>query len=186
MGIIEIIVIAIGLAMDAFAVAVSKGISIKNINIKTVLIISIYFGSFQALMPIIGYILGVNFEAYVIQIDHWIAFILLSYIGISMIKEAFSKEDNDNPDLRLKTMLTLAIATSIDALAIGITFAFLKVDIVSSSAIIGIITFIISSLGVIIGNKFRGTYGKKAELLGGLILILIGVKILLEHLNIIH
>lgn len=182
MGIIEIIMIAIGLAMDAFAVAVSKGISIKNINSKSILIISIYFGVFQALMPILGYLLGVNFETYVVQIDHWIAFILLSYIGISMMKEAFGKEDNSNEDLSIKAMLPLAIATSIDALAIGITFAFLQVNIISSSAIIGTITFAISCMGVIVGNKFRGTYGKKAELLGGVILIIIGIKILIEHL----
>ena len=184
MGIIEIFLIGLGLAMDAFAVSICRGLSVKKINLKKICVIGSYFGIFQAGMPALGYFLGKSFETYVIQIDHWIAFILLSFIGINMIREALSKEiEENNSDLSFKTMLILAVATSIDALAVGITFAFLKVDIMLSSLIIGITTFIISSIGVIIGNKFGNKYGKRAELFGGIILIIIGAKILLEHLG---
>ena len=183
MVIIEIIMIAIGLAMDAFAVSICKGLSLKELNKKSILIIGLYFGIFQALMPVLGYFLGKNFEGYVILIDHWITFVLLGYIGANMIREALSKEKEDiNDNLDLKTMLSLAIATSIDAFAIGITFAFLQADIILSAFLIGTITFIISCFGVIIGNKFRGTYGKKAKFIGGIVLIIIGIKILIEHL----
>lgn len=183
MGNLEIFLIAIGLAMDAFAVSICKGLSIKKINLKKICVIGAYFGIFQAGMPVIGYLLGKRFESFVIQIDHWIAFILLGFIGVNMIREALSKEiEENNDDLGFKTMIILSIATSIDALAIGITFAFLRVDILFSALITGIITFVISSLGVVIGNKFGSTYGKKAEFFGGLILIIIGIKILFEHL----
>ena len=186
MGIIEILLIAIGLAMDAFAVSVCKGLSMKKLCLKKTIIIGLYFGIFQALMPVIGYCLGVAFKDLVTQIDHWIAFILLGFIGINMLKEAFDKDSegcNDNVDFR--TMFVLAVATSIDALAIGITFAFLQVNVLIAILMIGIITFILSMIGVKIGNKFGNKYEKKAEIVGGLILILMGIKILLEHLGII-
>lgn len=181
---IGITLIAIGLAMDAFAVSVCKGLSMKKINFKKLLVIALYFGIFQAVMPIIGYFLGESFESLVTSIDHWIAFILLLFIGINMLKEAFGKseEDNKNDDTSFKTMIILAVATSIDALAVGITFAFLEINIFIIGAIIGVITFIISAIGVIIGNKFGDKYEKRAEIFGGVILILMGIKILLEHL----
>lgn len=186
MGVIEIILIGIGVAMDAFAVAVCKGLSIKRLEWRKAIIVAMYFGVFQALMPVIGYILGTAFEELVTKIDHWIAFILLGFIGANMIKEAFSKEEecvNDKVDF--KTMSVLAIATSIDALAVGITFAFLRTNIIFSVSVIGVVTFIISLIGVKIGNKFGSKYESKAEFAGGLILILMGLKILLEHLEII-
>lgn len=185
MQFLEIVMIAIGLAMDAFAVSICKSLSIKKTNIKSIVIIALYFGIFQAFMPILGYNLGKSFESYVVQIDHWITFILLSFIGINMIREAFNNENQNNEDISYKTMLPLAIATSIDALAVGITYAFLNVNIVISSTIIGVTTFIISGIGVIIGGKIGNTYGKKAEFIGGLMLIFIGIKILIEHLQII-
>lgn len=186
MGIVEILLISVGLAMDAFAVSICKGLSMKSMSWKKALIIGIYFGVFQAGMPIIGYFLGSTFTEFVTNIDHWIAFILLGFIGIGMIKEAFSKESeslNDNVDF--KSMIILAIATSIDALAIGITFAFLNVNIILAFSSIGIITFILSVIGVKIGNVFGDKYENKAQFTGGLILILLGIKILLEHLGIL-
>lgn len=186
MGILEIFLIGVGLSMDAFAVSVCKGLSMKKLDWKKAIIIALYFGVFQAVMPVIGYLLGTTFESLVTQIDHWIAFILLGIIGANMIKEALGKEsENSNDKVDFKTMIVLAIATSIDALAVGITFAFLKTKLVSSVTIIGVITFVLSLLGVKIGNKFGDKYEKKAEFLGGVILILIGVKILKEHLGII-
>ena len=187
MGIIEIFFIGIGLAMDAFAVSICKGLSMRKLDISKMIIIGAYFGIFQALMPLIGYLLGTSFEALVTQIDHWIAFILLAIIGVNMIIEALGKDEESNhtDSVDFKEMIILAIATSIDALAVGITFAFLKVDIIKSILIIGITTFIISMIGVIIGNNFGNKYEKKAELAGGIILIFIGLKILLEHLGII-
>ena len=170
--------------MDAFAVSICKGLSMKKLYLKNIIIIALYFGIFQMLMPIIGYFLGSTFQNFVINIDHWIAFILLSGIGINMIKEAKEKE-NYNDKIDLKTMSILAIATSIDALAVGITFAFLETNIIKAVLIIGIITFFISLLGVKIGNKFGDKFQDKAEIIGGAVLILIGIKILLEHLNII-
>lgn len=186
MKVLEIILIAIGLAMDAFAVSVCKGLSMKKMSWKNAIIIGAYFGIFQAVMPVIGYFLGSTFESLVTQIDHWIAFILLSCIGGNMLKEAFSKDKEECDDsIDFKTMIVLAIATSIDALAIGITFAFLKVNLLFSVITIGLITFILSIIGVKIGNKFGDKYEKKAEVAGGIILILMGIKILLEHLGII-
>ena len=178
MGVIELLLLSIGLAMDAFAVSVCKGISMKKMNWKKACIIGLWFGGFQALMPTIGYFLGSAFESLVTNIDHWIAFILLGIIGGNMIKEAFCKEKEDeesNDDISFKTMFVLAVATSIDALAIGITFAFLKVNLLLA----------ISIIGTKVGNKFGSKYEKKAELAGGIILILIGIKILLEHLGIL-
>lgn len=186
MELFEILVIAIGLAMDAFAVSVCKGLSMKKIDWKKAIIIAVYFGTFQALMPVFGYFLGSSFSAFVQKVDHWIAFILLSIIGVNMIKESTDDElekRNDNVDF--KTMVVLAIATSIDALAVGVTFAFFEVNILLAISIIGIITFILSIFGVIIGNKFGDKFQNKAELTGGIILIIIGLKILLEHLGIL-
>lgn len=186
MGILTIIIIAIGLAMDAFAVSICKGLSMKKMSWKKGLIIGGYFGFFQALMPLVGYLLGIGFQDKVTGIDHWIAFILLGIIGINMIKEALSKEEEEkNDSVDFKEMIVLAIATSIDALAVGITMAFLEVNIALAITIIGIITFAISVIGVKIGNIFGNKYEKKAELAGGIILILMGIKILLEHLGII-
>ena len=186
MTIIEIILIAIGLAMDAFAVSICKGLSMKKMSWKKALIVGAYFGIFQGLMPVIGYFLGSTFEALVTQIDHWIAFILLTLIGANMLKEAFGKEcESCNDSVDFKTMIMLAIATSIDALAIGISFAFLKTNIILAALVIGSITFAICVIGVKIGNKFGNKYEKKAEIAGGLILVFMGIKILLEHLSII-
>lgn len=186
MGVLEIILIAIGLAMDAFAVSICKGLSMKKMSWKKAVIIGGYFGIFQGIMPLIGYLLGTSFESLVTKIDHWIAFGLLVFIGINMLKEAFANEtENCNDNVDFKTMIILALATSIDALAVGITFAFLKTNIIVASLIIAVITFIISVIGVKIGNKFGDKYERKAETVGGLILILMGIKILLEHLSII-
>ena len=186
MGLAEIILISISLAMDAFAVSICKGLSMQKMNWKKAIIIGLYFGIFQALMPTIGYFLGVGFESLVTTIDHWIVFILLAFIGGNMIKESFSEEEFCDSDLSFQSMIILAVATSIDALAVGITFAFLEINIILAISLIGIITFILSIIGVKIGNRFGNKYESKAELAGGLILILIGLKILLEHLNIIN
>lgn len=186
MGIIELLLISIGLGMDAFAVAVCKGISMKKMEWKKAVVIGLYFGSFQGIMPLLGFILGKGFENIVTSIDHWIAFTLLVIIGLNMIREAFSKDKEKMDDsICFKSMIVLAIATSIDALAIGITFAFLKVNILLAVFKIGIITFLLSMIGTKLGNKFGDKYGDKAELIGGIILIIIGTKILLEHLNIL-
>ena len=186
MGAIEILLISIGLAMDAFAVSVCKGLAMKKMNWKKAAIIGLYFGIFQAVMPVIGYFLGNTFEIFITYVDHWVAFILLVGIGINMVKEAFNKEsENRNDNVDMKTMLVLSIATSIDALAIGITFAFLNVNLILAVALIGVITFILAVIGTKIGNRFGDKYQNKAELVGGIILVLLGIKILLEHLNII-
>lgn len=186
MGIFELLVIGIGLAMDAFAVSVCKGLSMKKMNWKSAIIIASYFGIFQAGMPIIGYLLGTTFSGFVESVDHWIAFILLAIIGGNMIKESTDDEiEKRNDRIDIKTMALLAIATSIDALAIGVTFAFFKTDLVKAITIIGLITFALSILGVKIGNRFGDKFQNKAELTGGIILIIIGLKILIEHLGII-
>lgn len=187
MELIEILLIGIGLSMDAFAVSICKGFSIKKLNLKKSFTVGLYFGGFQALMPLIGYFLGSVFTNFVTAIDHWIAFILLSLIGGNMIIETLKSNGNENYDdsLDFKTMLILAIATSIDALAVGITFAFLNVNVGIAVSLIGLITFIISFIGVNIGNKFGSKYGNKAQILGGIVLIIIGIKILIEHLGIL-
>ena len=185
MSFIELFLIAVGLSMDAFAVSVCKGLSVKRLSPKHALIVGIYFGGFQFLMPVIGYLLGFRFEHIITNIDHWIAFVLLAFIGGNMIKESFGESEELNDDFSFKTMLMMAVATSIDALAVGITFAFLSVRILPAAGLIGITTFIISGAGIYIGNVFGAKYKSKAELAGGVILILIGVKILLEHLGII-
>ena len=172
--------------MDAFAVSVCKGISMKKMNWKKAIIIGLYFGGFQALMPTIGYFLGSAFQSLITSIDHWIAFILLGIIGGGMIKEAFEDDkENVNDDVGFKTMIILAIATSIDALAVGITFAFLNANLILAVSLIGIITFVISVIGTKIGNRFGDKYERKAEMVGGIILIFLGIKILLEHIGII-
>lgn len=186
MDILEVAFIGISLAMDAFAVSVCKGLSMKKFDWKKAIIIGLYFGGFQGLMPIFGYSLGASFTNLVYSIDHWMAFILLAAIGGDMIKSSFDdevKKRNDKVDF--KTMIVLAIATSIDALAIGITFAFLEVNLIYAVCFIGIVTFILSVLGVKIGNKFGDKFQNKAELFGGSVLILIGLKVLLEHLGVI-
>ena len=172
--------------MDAFAVAVCKGLSVRKLRLKNYVSVGAWFGGFQALMPFIGYLLGSAFEKYIISIDHWIAFILLSLIGINMIKESFENEEEECSSFAVRDMFPLAVATSIDALAIGVTFALLPdVNIGIAISFIGITTFIISALGVKIGNIFGAKYKSKAEIAGGVILIFMGIKILLEHLNVI-
>lgn len=186
MGVVELLLLSIGLAMDAFAVSICKGISMKKMNWKKAIIIGLYFGGFQALMPTLGFFLGAAFQSLITSIDHWIAFALLTIIGGGMIKESFDDDsENKNDDVSFKTMIVLAIATSIDALAVGITFAFLNVNLVLAVSLIGIITFILSVVGTKIGNRFGDKYERKAELVGGIILVLLGVKILLEHLGVI-
>ncbi len=187
MGIFELFFIAVGLAMDAFAVSICKGLNMTKINYKNAGIIALFFGVFQAGMPLIGYFLGSNFQKYIESIDHWIAFGLLAFIGGQMIFEVCRGEedeavDENGDELDIRQLFMLAIATSIDALAVGITLALLQgTSVWISVSIIGIITFIISFAGVIIGNKFGNKYEKKAELAGGIILILIGIKIVFDH-----
>ena len=184
MSLFTLFVTAVGLCMDAFAVSICKGLAMKKLSWKKALIIGLWFGGFQALMPSVGYLLGSRFEKYVTSIDHWIAFVLLALIGINMIREALSgEEENANDSVDFKTMLLLAIATSIDALAVGVTYAFLQVRIVPAVSFIGIITFSLSIVGVKIGNVFGLKYKTKAEIAGGVILLLMGTKILLEHLG---
>lgn len=187
MSFFELFLLAVGLSMDAFAVSICEGLSMKKLNLKRAGILALFFGGFQAGMPLIGYLLGKNFQQYITSIDHWIAFLLLLIIGGSMIKESFDKDEEkkENKKFCLKYVSVLAIATSIDALAVGITFAFLQVRIVPAVCLIGIITFLLSFIGVKIGNVFGSKYKSKAELLGGIILIIIGIKILVEHLGII-
>lgn len=184
MGLIELFLIAVGLSMDAFAVSVCKGLAMPKCTFKKAAIVGLWFGGFQALMPAIGYVLGAQFQETIASIDHWIAFVLLALIGGNMIHEALDNDEEEaDASLNVKTMFLLAVATSIDALAIGITFAFLKVNIIPAVCFIGIVTFIISFAGVKIGNVFGVRYKNKAEIVGGIILILLGLKILLEHLG---
>ena len=182
----ELFVIALGLSMDAFAVAICKGLSMKRMSWKNAVITGLYFGGFQAGMPLIGYFLGTSFRDMITSIDHWIAFILLGLIGAGMIKEALGEEEEGQNDcFDVKTMVPLAVATSIDALAIGVTFAFLNVNIVPAVSLIGVTTFLFGIIGVKIGNVYGLKFKAKAELAGGIILILMGFKILLEHLGVI-
>lgn len=186
MGIGELFILAIGLSMDAFAVAVCKGLAMERISLKNAGIVGLWFGGFQALMPLIGYLLGYSFSDAIQSVDHWIAFALLGLIGLNMIKESRSWETEEACGcLAFKEMFTMAVATSIDALAVGITFAFLTVDILPAVSLIGVTTFILSMAGVKVGSVFGAKYKSKAELAGGIILILLGTKILLEHLGII-
>lgn len=186
----EILVIGVGLSMDAFAVAVCKGLNMRKLNLKQGTVIALFFGVFQAGMPLLGWLLGKQFQQYITKVDHWIVFILLTLIGGNMIREAIKGEEEcedigADEALDIKELTILAIATSIDALAIGITFAFLQVNIVPAVTLIGVITFVIALTGVVIGNYFGVKYKEKAEFAGGIILVLMGIKILLEHLGIL-
>lgn len=186
MGFAELLVLAVGLSMDAFAVAVCKGLSIRELKLRHAAIVGAWFGAFQALMPAVGWLLGSAFADRIAAIDHWIAFVLLALIGGNMIREALSSEEEErDPSLAPMAMLLLAVATSIDALAVGVTFAFLRVDILPAVTLIGVCTFLLSALGVKIGNLFGARYKSRAELAGGVVLVLIGLKILLEHLNVL-
>ena len=191
MGFIEFFLTGIGLSMDAFAVAICKGLGMRKVNYKQMLLIALFFGGFQALMPLLGWLLGRQFEQYITSVDHWIAFTLLVLIGANMLREARKGDDTTDAEtvydapLPLGQLLLMAIATSIDALAVGISFAFLGVNIWLAIAIIGMTTFLISAAGVFIGNRFGNRYEKRATIAGGIILILLGVKILLEHLGVI-
>ncbi len=185
MGIIELLVIAVGLSMDAFAISICKGLSVRRLEPRHGVIMGLYFGGFQALMPLVGYFLGRQFESLITSIDHWIAFVLLALIGLNMIRESRGDAEELNDSFTPKTMLPLAIATSIDALAVGITFAFLQVTIIPAVTFIGVITFIFGFVGVRIGHVFGAKFKSKAEFLGGLVLVLMGLKILLEHTGII-
>lgn len=189
MGLTELVLISSGLAMDAFSVAVCKGLSMRKINYTGGFLTAFFFGIFQAVMPVIGYFLGSRFEDYITSYSHWIAFILLGFIGGKMVYESINETEENNAEseyrLNLKELFILSVATSIDALAVGIIFATEKVNIVLSVSIIGVITFILSFIGIVIGNKFGSKYEKKAEIAGGTVLILIGLKILLEGLKII-
>jgi putative Mn2+ efflux pump MntP len=190
MGFIELFLIAVGLSMDAFAVSLCKGLNMRKINYRHAAIISLFFGGFQAIMPLIGWALGKSFANYIIAFDHWIAFALLVIIGGKMLLEGIKKDESEgdcgcDEALDVKELFILAIATSIDALAVGISFAFLQVSILPAAALIGVTTFGLSFAGVAIGNRFGAKFQNKAEIAGGVILILIGVKILLEHLGIL-
>lgn len=186
MSIIELFILAVGLSMDAFAVSVCKGLSLGEIKLKHMIIAGAWFGGFQALMPLIGYMAGYRFNTLVDRYDHWIAFALLLIIGINMIREAIGgEEENVDASMGVRTMLLMAVATSIDALAVGITFAFLDVNIVPAVSFIGAVTFILSAVGVKVGSMFGYRYKSKAEICGGVILALLGVKILLEGLGIL-
>ena len=183
MSLTELFLIAVGLSMDAFAVSICKGLSMQKMNRKNALVIGLYFGGFQGIMPFLGYLFGSRFQDAIASYDHWIAFILLAVIGGNMIKESMDKElENLDSSVAFKDMVILAIATSIDALAVGVTFAFLKVQIVPAVCFIGVITFFLSVVGVKVGTIFGSRYKSKAEFVGGFILLLIGAKILVEHL----
>ena len=185
---IQLVPIAVSLSMDAFAVALCKGLCMRRINYGHAGFIALAFGGFQALMPVIGWFLGKQFEQYITPVDHWIAFVLLGYIGGKMIWDALHEEETQCPvdgRLNVKEVLVMAVATSIDALAVGITFAFLQVNIVPAACSIGAITFVLSFAGVLVGNRFGNRFQAKAQVAGGTVLVLIGLKILLEHLGIL-
>ena len=184
MSLSELYILAVGLSMDAFAVSVCKGLSMQKMNWRHALVIGLYFGGFQAGMPLIGYLLGMGFQSRIEAVDHWIAFLLLGFIGINMIRESRdTDEEHVDPSIGFRTMVVLAVATSIDALAVGVTFAFLQVAILPAVCFIGVVTFFLSAVGVKIGNVFGTRYKSRAELTGGIILVLMGIKILAEHLG---
>ncbi len=186
MGVVELLLLAVGLSMDAFAVSVCKGLALGRPKLWQMAIVGAWFGGFQALMPLLGWLLGSTFEQYIQSIDHWIAFGLLGFIGANMIREACSSGGEDqNASLRWKPMLLMAVATSIDALAIGVTFAFLEVNVLLAVSAIGTTTFLLSGIGVCVGGVFGERWRGRAEVCGGVILILLGLKILLEHLGIL-
>lgn len=190
MGIVELALIGVGLSMDAFAVSICKGLGMKRLRMDQALLIALFFGGFQALMPLLGWFLGSGFQSFIEPVDHWIAFALLAFIGAKMLWDAFHDDEEEdaaaeNARLDLKELVMLAIATSIDALAVGISFAFLQVDIVPAVALIGIITFALSLVGVAVGHVFGSRFEKPATIIGGIVLIAIGLKILLEHLGVL-
>lgn len=190
MGVIDFLLIGIGLSMDAFAVAVCKGLAMPKLNMKQALVIALFFGGFQALMPTIGWLAGTQFAGFVSSVSHWIAFVLLAFIGAKMLWDVFRGDEEEQAEekefrLDVKELFLLAVATSIDALAVGISFAFLQVDIVSSASIIGATTFVISLVGVAVGHAFGSRYERPSQVIGGLVLIGIGVKILLEGLGVL-
>ena len=190
MGIFELFLIGVSLSMDAFAVAICHGLSMPRLNLRHGAIIALFFGGFQALMPFLGWVLGSQFARYIESVDHWVAFALLVVIGGNMVREALSDEEDEEPArggadrLDLKRLFMMAVATSIDALAVGVTFAFFRVSILPAITIIGVTTFCISLGGVVVGNYFGTRYKKRAEITGGVVLILLGTKILLEHLGV--
>ncbi len=185
MGLIELLLLAVGLSMDAFAVAVCKGLAMEKLSARHMVIVGAWFGGFQALMPTLGYLLGTTFQRYIQSIDHWVAFVLLVFIGANMLRESFGEAESENASLHWRVMLVMALATSIDALAVGVTFAFLEVDVVPAALTIGAVTFALSALGVKVGSVFGARYRAKAERCGGIILIALGLKILLEHLGLL-
>ena len=191
MGFVELLLVGVGLSMDAFAVSVCKGLCMKRLNMRQALVIALFFGGFQALMPLIGWALGTQFEQFITPVDHWVAFGLLLIIGAKMLWDSFHGDDDEllscavDGRLDLRELTMMAVATSIDALAVGITFAFLRVDIVASVVVIGVTTFALSLVGVAVGHRFGARYEKPATVVGGVVLILIGLKILLEHLGIL-
>lgn len=186
MSLIELFILAVGLSMDAFAVSVCKGLAVPKAAARECSLAGLWFGGFQALMPTIGYFLGRSFTRYIESVDHWVAFILLAVIGGNMIRESLgSEEECSNGSMDPKEMFLLAVATSIDALAVGVSFAFLSVNIGAAVSFIGVITFVLSMVGVKVGSLFGAKYKSKAELAGGIILILMGLKILLEHLGVL-
>ena len=190
MGIVELLLIAVGLSMDAFAVSICRGLGMRRLNLRTAAVLALFFGGFQALMPLIGWALGSQFMWLIGPVDHWVAFVLLAFIGGKMLWEAFHEEDEgcdceDTGAIDLREFLILAVATSIDALAAGISFAALNVDIVASVSLIGIITYALSFAGVAVGHFFGARYEKPASIVGGVVLILIGLKVLLEHLGVL-
>ena len=181
----ELFVIAVGLSMDAFAVSIRKGLSTKDVRREHMVVTGLYFGGFQALMPLAGYLLGSRFQSMIQRVDHWIAFVLLALIGANMVRESQGEAEHLDDSFTPGTMLPLAVATSIDALAVGVTFAFLNVRIIPAAALIGVTTFALSAIGMRLGNVFGARYQARAELAGGIVLILMGVKILLEHTGIL-
>ena len=185
MHIWELFVLAVGLSMDAFAVSVCKGLAVRRAGARECLTAGVWFGAFQALMPLLGYFLGTTFAEKITAVDHWIAFVLLALIGANMIRESFGEEEGQSASMTPQAMFPLAIATSIDALAVGVTFALLTIRIIPAVLTIGCITFVLSAAGVWIGNRFGGKLGSRAEMIGGIVLILLGLKILLEHIGVI-
>ena len=185
MSLLDLFILAVGLSMDAMAVAICKGLSAQKLKLRHALVTGLYFGGFQAAMPLLGFLLGLRFRAYIESVDHWIAFILLGFLGAKMIKDAFDDAEEVNCSFCPKAMIPMAVATSIDALVVGITFAFLKVSIIPAVSFIGVITFSLSAVGVYVGHLFGAKFRSKAELIGGIVLILMGLRILLEHLKVI-
>lgn len=186
MGLLELTLLAVGLSMDAFAVSICKGLAMDRVTPGRAAVVGLWFGGFQGLMPLVGWVLGSRFAAYITAVDHWIAFALLVILGLNMLREAWKgEEEQADASLGWKIMLAMAVATSIDALAVGITFAFLQVSILPAVATIGLITFALSFAGVVVGNRFGTRFQKKAEIAGGVVLVLIGLKILLEHLGLL-